>query len=71
MLDFAGIYGQNQRVSTKAVNLGLGTANGVCVGLKSTTEIRREEFNCRLESPGIWMRTLYSVGYDIGVSATR
>jgi hypothetical protein len=53
------------------VNLGLGTAKGVCVGLKRTIEIRREEFNCRLESPGIWMRTLYSVGYDIGVSATR
>jgi hypothetical protein len=30
-------------------------------------ELHLARFNCRLESPDIWMRTLYSAGYDIGV----
>lgn len=35
---------------------------------KDSTEILQDgAFNCRPESPSIWMRTLYSVNYDIGV----
>ena len=59
-------------VRAKAVSPSLGPAKDFIIAIPCTIERYEEGFNCRLESPDIWMRTVYSVDYDIGVySATR